>query len=325
MKATAIAPSNIAFIKYWGRKDEKLRLPANGSISVNVSGLSTITTVEFNKNFKRDEIVLNNKRDAKAEKRIIKHLDRIRQEARLTDKAKVVSRNNFPTAGGLASSASGFAALTVAGSFAAGVHLSEKKLSILARQGSGSACRSIPDGFVEWLDGDTNESSYGVTIFPADYWNLVLITVIVGEEEKEVGSTEGQKLVLSNPFYPVRLSRMNEKIRYLKKLIKDKNFTEFGKLIEQEALELHAMTLTSNPSILYWQPETIKIMKLIREWRKKNIQVYFTIDSGPHPYLVCEEKNQQELVDRLQRLEGINKLIINRPSLGARLTDKHLF
>src|SRR3989338_6357678 len=141
MKATAIAPSNIAFIKYWGRKDEALRLPENGSISMNLNNLLTTTTVEFSPAFTGDSFSLNGVEDAEEQQRVIKHLDRIRQAAKIAEKARVVSRNNFPTGTGLSSSASGFAALTVAGAKAAGLNFSEKELSILARQGSGSACR----------------------------------------------------------------------------------------------------------------------------------------------------------------------------------------
>src|SRR3989304_6673895 len=169
-KATAIAPSNIAFTKYWGRKDEVLRLPENGSISMCLSDLLTTTTVEFSENYTKDEVIINGGGlEAGEAERVIKHLDRVRKMANISLKAKVVSNNNFPTGTGLSSSSSGFAALTLAASKAAGLNLSEKELSILARQGSGSACRSIPDGFVEWLDGDTNETSYAVSLYPPSF------------------------------------------------------------------------------------------------------------------------------------------------------------
>src|SRR3989344_8081503 len=179
MKATTIAPSNIAFIKYWGKKDEVLRLPENGSVSMNLSNLLTTTTVEFNTSLKDDEITINNKRESNKGSRAVKHLDRIRKLAKIETKAKVVTENNFPTGTGLSSSASGFAALTLAGAFAAGLNLSERELSILARQGSGSACRSIPDGFSEWLDGDTNETSYGIFLHPENYWDIVDVVAVV--------------------------------------------------------------------------------------------------------------------------------------------------
>ena len=191
MKRTAIAPTNIAFIKYWGRKDEALRLPTNGSVSMNLSNLSTTTTVEFDQKYFKDEVIINGVQDEKESLRVIKHLDRIRNLAHISEKAKIVSHNNFPSATGLSSSASGFAALTVAASAASGLKLGEKELSILARQGSGSACRSIPGGFVEWIDGDTSETSYAVSIFPAGYWDIADIVAIVSDEKKAYCQVKG--------------------------------------------------------------------------------------------------------------------------------------
>ncbi|MBI2640987.1 diphosphomevalonate decarboxylase [Candidatus Roizmanbacteria bacterium] len=324
MKTTAVAPSNIALIKYWGKKDEKLRLPANGSISVNLSNLTTTTTVEFRKDLKKDEVIINGKRDEKKAERVMKHLDRIRKKAKISDYARVVSQNNFPTAGGLASSASGFAALTVAATKAAGLNLSEKELSILARQGSGSACRSIPDGFVEWLDGETSETSHALSLYPPSYWDLAIVVVLAGGEEKSVLTTEGMKRLDTNPFYPIRLSRINEKIKKMKQYLSGKKFEEFGSLVESEALELHAMTLTSSPPIIYWRPKTIKVMKLVQKIRENNVPVYFTIDSGPHVCIICEEKHLKKLLQMLKR-QRIKDFIVNKPTIGARLVDGHLF
>lgn len=324
MKTTAIAPSNIAFIKYWGKKDEKLRLPANGSISVNLSNLKTTTTVEFMKELKKDAVIINDKKDRKQEERVIKHLDRIRKISNLKYKAKVVSKNSFPTGAGLASSASAFAALTLAASKSAGLKLSEKELSIIARQGSGSACRSIPDGFVEWLDGSINENSYAVSLYPPDYWKIVMVVVITDYEEKEIGSTEGQIRALSNPFLKVRLAKIKNKMHELKKILKEKDFQKFGELTEKEALELHAIALTSNPPIIYWKPKTIKVMKLVQELRRKYFPVYFTIDSGPHVCILCEQINLRKLIEYL-RANKINEFIVNRPTAGARIAESHLF
>ena len=187
MKATAVAPSNIAFIKYWGKKNEKLRLPTNGSISMNLSNLHTTTTVEFNKDLDDDTVIINRQQvDSLKKDRVIKHLDRIRKMAKINLRAKVVSQNNFPMGGGLSSSASGFAALTVAGSSAAGLRLSEKELSILARYASGSSCRSIPDGFVEWLGGNSKETSYAISLYRPSYWGICDVIVVVDTKEKEV-------------------------------------------------------------------------------------------------------------------------------------------
>jgi len=325
MKATAIAPTNIAFIKYWGKKDEKLRLPENGSVSMNLSNLITTTTVEFSENFPKDTVTIDGKQDLSEEKRVIQHLDRIRDLAKLKYKAKVVSQNNFPKSTGLSSSASGFAALTVAATKTAGLNLSEKELSILARQGSGSACRSIPSGFVEWLDGETSETSYAVSIFPPSYWEIADIVAIVADEKKEVSSTEGQKIASSSPFFKARLSRIKEKIKLIKKLIKEKNFPQFGELIESEALELHAIMLTSKPPLIYWLPGTVKIMRLVKKWRADGLPVYFTVNTGQDVHLICQKKDTEVLQNKLKKIKEVKKVIINFSAEGARISKNHLF
>lgn len=325
MKATAVAPSNIAFIKYWGRKDEVLRLPENGSISMNLSNLLTTTTVEFDSGFKEDEIIINNQKEKNAGSRAIKHLDRIRKIAKINLKAKVVTDNNFPTGTGLSSSASGFAALAVAGAKAAGLNLSKKELSILARQGSGSACRSIPDGFVEWLDGKHSDTSYGVSLHSYGYWDIVDVVVVVSKNKKEVSTTEGQKTAGSSPFFPIRLKRINEKINLIKKYMKEKNFSAFGELIEAEALELHAIMLTSSPSLIYWLPGTLKVMHAVKRWRQEGLEVYFTVNTGQDIHLICQKKDVKTIVKKAQDLSDVTKTIINYPSKGAHLTEEHLF
>lgn len=325
MKATAIAPSNIAFIKYWGKKDEELKIPENGSISMNLSNLLTTTTVEFNSEYRQDLVIINDQSDLKESARVIKFLDQIRQKANIFQKAKVVSKNNFPDGTGLSSSASGFAALTVAGVTAAGLDLHERELSIMARFGSGSACRSIPSGFVEWLKGDSNDTSYSVSIFPPDYFNILDIVAIISNKKKLVSSTDGQKIARTSPFFNARLTHIDNKIKEIKKFIKLKDFKSFGLLIEEEALELHKIMQTSTPSLMYWQPETIKLMDLVRNWRSEGLEVYFTVNTGQDIHLIIEEKSKKMLVEKLQNVKEVKKIIINQPAVGARLTEKHLF
>lgn len=325
-KSTAIAPSNIAFTKYWGRKDEVLRLPENGSISMSLSNLLTTTTVDFSPNQKQDEITINGGGIEEGEAaRIIKHLDRVRKMANIETKAMVVSNNNFPSGTGLSSSASGFAALTLAASKAAGLDLSEKDLSILARQGSGSACRSIPSGFVEWLDGDTSETSYATQIFPSDYWAIADVVAVVSEGKKEVSTSVGQQTATSSPFMGIRKAHMQAKNELVKKLIKEKLFKEFGELIEAEALELHTIMLTQRPALIYWTPGTLRIMKLVGHWRAEGIPVYFTINTGQDIHLICEAKDVEKVKDKLKELEEVKEIIVNTPGQGTKVSEKHLF
>lgn len=325
MKATAIAPSNIAFIKYWGKKDEILRLPENGSISMNLSNLLTTTTVEFSKYFTKDILIYNGIDEKIEGNRAIIHIDRIRKIAKIALPVKVVTKNNFPSGTGLSSSASGFAALTLATVDALGLKISEKELSILARQGSGSACRSIPDGFVEWLDGDTSDESYATTIFPKDHWDIVDVVAVVSTDKKEVATTEGQKGARGSQFFDVRRRAMPQKIQDCKRLISEKNFEEFGELIESEALELHSIMLTSHPSLIYLLPETLTIMRLVKKWRADGLPVYFTLNTGQNIHLIVEGKNAVQLEEKLKPLKFVKKIITNQVSEGARLIDEHLF
>lgn len=325
MKATSIAPSNIAFIKYWGRKDEKLRLPENGSISMNLSNLLTTTTVEFSDKFKKDSLVYNGVAEKTEGNRAIAHIDRIKKLAGSDLPVNIVTENNFPGGTGLSSSASGFAALTLAATTAIGLKLTEKELSILARQGSGSACRSIPDGFVEWLDGDTSVTSYATTIYPKNYWDIVDVVAVVSTDKKEIPTSEGQSSAQESTFFDVRRTHMAQKIKLCKELLKKKDFEKFGVLIEEEALELHSIMFTSHPSLIYLLPETLRIMRLVKKWRAEGLAVYFTINTGQNIHLIAQKKDEKKVIKKLRDLSFVKQVIPNDPSDGARVSNQHLF
>jgi diphosphomevalonate decarboxylase len=325
MKKTAVSPSNIAFIKYWGRKDDELRLPANGSISMNLSNLLTTTTVEFRPDYKNDIVIINSKQESGEENRVIKHLDRIRKLANFKSFAKVVSENNFPKSAGLSSSASGFAALTIAGTKAAGLNLSEKELSILARQGAGSASRSIPDGFVQWLDGNSSDTSYSVSLYPPNYWDIADVVALISTDKKDVATSEGHKRSDSSIFFKERMKHIKNKIILCKTYIKEKNFEKLGELTEGEALELHAIMLTSIPSLIYLLPESIRVIKEVKRWRENGIMAFFTLNTGQNVHILCEGKNAENVSQLAQKIEGVQKTIVNYPAKGAVLVGKHLF
>ncbi len=314
MKATAIAPANIAFIKYWGRKDAKLRLPYNASISMNLSACTTTTTVEFSSNFEKDIVS-----EGFDEKRIIVHIDRIRNIAKKLDRAKITTKNSFPKSAGIASSASGFAALTVAAASALGLKLSKKELSGFARLGSGSACRSIPDGFVKW-DGE-----FAYSLYPPEHWDIRDIIVIVDSTNKKVSSSEGHDNVRSSPFFEKRLQDLPGRIARLEKALKDKDFREFGKVIEEECLDMHHVMQTQNPPLFYWNDKTKEVMNAVKTWRKMGLSLYFTIDAGPNVHLICEGKDEKKVFNALQSIGGIESIIVNKPAQGARLIKDHLF
>lgn len=324
-KATARAHANIAFVKYWGRKDEILRLPTNGSISMNLSGLYTTTTVQFDAFLTDDIVVLDGKRNSDEQKRVSHHLDRIRTLAQYKVYARVETSNSFPTGTGLSSSASGFAALTYAGLRALNLSLSEKEISILARQGSGSACRSIPDGFVEWLDGSTSETSYAQSLYEPSHWNIVDVVAVVSTEKKDIPTSVGQTLAQSSIFFEERLRHMPDKVKTCKSLLAEKNFTAFGEFVEREALEMHAVMITSWPSLIYWLPNTIVVMKHVQKWRREGLPVYFTINTGQDIHVLTDANNAEKVADLLKNIEGVSRTIKNTPSKGTYEISTHLF
>lgn len=337
MKSTAIAPANIAFIKYWGKKDEELRLPLNSSISMNLSNCLTTTTVEFSDKYTEDQFILlsNNDRKKTLErniaisenetKRVIKYLNRIRNIAKIKEFAKVVSENNFPSSSGMASSASGFAALTLAAAVAAGLTLSEKELTILARVGSGSACRSIPDGFVEWKYGKENSSSYAYSLYPSSYWDLRDIILLVNSDNKKVSSTTGMENVWTSNLMEKRLKEIPNRLDKIKLALKEKNFPLLGLTCEQDCLSMHKVANTQKPAIFYWTNKTEEIIKKVKSWRSAGLEVYFTVDAGPNVHLLCQGKDERKVIEKLNESYSGLKYIINKPTSGVKLTDKHLF
>lgn len=323
MKATAVASPNIAFIKYMGRKDAVLRLPENASISMNVSNLLTTTTVEFSDRYRKDEILLNGEQEEGEGSRVVKHLDRIRKLAGIQSFAKVVSNNNFPIGTGLSSSSSGFAALTVAGAVAAGLQLNERDMSILARQGSGSACRSIPDGFVEWVDGDTSDTSFAHTIFPADHWDLADVVAIASTERKAVTSSVAHASVSSGPYYRARIARMPAKVTRCKELLAVRDFPAFGELLEEEALDLHVIFMSAG--IIYLTPQSLEIIKHVPLWRAQGLPVYFTLNTGQDVHLICEKPHATDVSDALKKISVVREVIVSEAGRGARVVDETLF
>ncbi|MCP6719331.1 MAG: diphosphomevalonate decarboxylase [Patescibacteria group bacterium] len=332
MKATAIANANIALIKYWGKRDEKLILPNNGSVSLTLDKLNTITTVEFDKKYDKDILILDDQELKEGEEleKAIKHLDLIREISGIKELAKVVSKNNFPTAAGLASSASGFTALSLAGTKAAGKDLDQKELSILARRsGSGSAARSCVGGFVEWLKGGKEDGtdSYAVQIAPPNHWpELRMLTTIVSTVKKKVSSTAGMDLtVKTSPMYKAWLAAAAEDLEKMRKGVLNKDFKSVGKTAESNCLNMHATMITTHPSLIYWMPTTLEIIHSVLSWRDQGLECYFTIDAGPQVKIICLEKDVPELEKKLKNIKGVKKIIICKPGGGPRLTDNHLF
>jgi diphosphomevalonate decarboxylase len=305
-KATACANPNIAFIKYWGNLDEALRLPANGSISMNLDGLETQTSVEFRPDLAADTVSVDGQPvTGGGLDRVVRHLDHVRQMAGVVDRALVTSSNNFPTGAGIASSASAFAALTLAATAALGLRLSERELSSLARLGSGSAARSIPGGFVEWHAAPTHEASYAETFAPADHWPLTDFIAIVNRAHKSTGSTEGHALAGTSVLQPARVQTAPGRLERCKQAVLNRDFDELAAVVELDSNLMHAVMMTSDPPLFYWSPATLTLMRVVRQWRASGVSVCYTIDAGPNVHCLCAPGDEQTVFERLSAQEGV--------------------
>ena len=320
-KATARAHANIAFIKYWGNTNEDLRLPENSSFSMNMDGLYTETTVIWDEAQDKDSLVLNDQpQTGQALERVNKHLDRLRERVTgLNGHAAVISQNNFPMGAGIGSSASSFAALTVAAIGAAGITLPEKVLTSLARLGSGSASRSIPTGFVEWHKGDSHESSYAVSIAGPEYWDLVDVIAVVSDSHKKVGSTEGHQSAHTGDLQTGRLMHVKDRLKVCKQAFLDHNFQLFAEVIEEDSNLMHAVMMTSRPPLFYWEPASVAVMQAVKQWRNDGLQVCYTLDAGPNVHCICVRKDANQVINGLKTLSGILDVRVAGAGVGARL------
>lgn len=332
MKISAVANSNIALVKYWGKRDQKLILPENSSQSMTVDALHSHVTVDFDEKYKKDIFVLNNKRFRKGADeydKIILFLRLVRKIADTKMKAKIVGKNNFPTAAGLASSASGFASLAAAANKALSLNLDNRELSILARRGSGSATRSIFGGFVEWQKGKKKDGSdsYAKQIASFKYWpDFRMIACIVSDKKKSVSSRKGmQQSVLTSPMYRSWLESISKDLKKIRRGIKKRDFSLVGKTAEKNCLKMHSVMMTTEPPLIYWNSTTIKVMHSVIRWRKTGLECYFTIDAGPQVKIICLKKDVKEITKRCKRLEGIKDVVVMKPGRGVKITKKHLF
>lgn len=326
-KTTAVSHSNIALVKYWGKGDEKLRLPVNSSVAIALDNLTTTTTVEFSDSLERDEVELVGVGFEEGEvEKVSKHLDRVREMAGIKTRARVVSNNSFPKAAGMASSASGFSALSVAAAAAAGLTLSEKELSILARQGSGSASRSIPGGVAVWHAGVSSETSYAEPIDYPKEWDLrVLLVMAEDTSAKKVGSTEGMSLAVTSPYFKTAVSEAEANIDRLKVAMQKGDYVAFGKVIEDECFRLHMLCMTTTPNILYWRGVTVEVFQKLLKIRENGVHAFFTVDAGPHVHIVCQAKDVELVKNALGELSGIKTIIECGIGDGAKLAEEHLF
>lgn len=314
--ATALAHPNIAFIKYWGNRDAALRLPVNGSISMNLEGLFTRTTVSFQPSLAFDELVINGREvTGPGLERVSGILEVVRQAAEIPFHAEVLSETNFPTGAGIASSASAFAALALAAVKAAGLSWSESAISRLARRGSGSACRSIPGGFVEWQMGTGDDDSFALSIAPPSHWDLADCVAVVASGHKATGSTEGHALAPTSPLQSARVADAPRRLEICRRAILERDFGSLSAIIELDSDMMHAVMMTGQPALFYWKPATLAVMEAVRAWRRDGLQAAYTVDAGPNVHVICPQSEMDAVTTLLREIPGVTQVL--RATVGG--------
>jgi diphosphomevalonate decarboxylase len=303
----AVAHSNIALAKYWGKADTVRNLTAVPSLSLTLSALRTVTTVRFDESLAADELRLAGEAvSGRPLQRISKLLDHVRAQVGVTTRASVDSVNDFPTAAGLASSASGFAALAMAATRAAGLELSLAQISAIARAGSASAARSLFGGYVSL--GARAESAERVASgqdFPLEM--LVAVTV---SGEKETASTDGMGHTQNtSPYYAAWVQAAPALYEQVRDAVLARDFDALGPAVEQSALAMHASMLAARPALIYFAPATLRVMERVRAFRKSGGRAYFTMDAGPHVKVLVEPSAAGELELELAKIEGVTRVL----------------
>lgn len=309
MKATAVAHANIALIKYWGKRDELLLLPESASLSIALDKLTTTTTVELG--VAADELLLDGKAALPGE---LARARALLDAAGISQRARIVSRNDFPTGAGLASSASGFAALAVAASAAAGQDRSPRELSALARLGSGSASRSVPGGWAVWEDESAEQ------VFAPDHWDLRFVVAICAAGPKAVGSRDGMRSSReTSPYHEAWIAQCQEDLPEALRLLRARDLPGLGALAEENSLRMHADALAARPPLLYWEPATVGCLHTLRRLREAGVAAFATIDAGPHVVAICEPVNAPRVEAALREVAGVRDVLVCAPAGSARV------
>lgn len=311
----ARAWANIALVKYWGKRDDADNAPATPSISLALEALRTDTLVERIPQ-QQDDVWLD---DAPADdatvRRIRAYLDLWRREGLLAGHVRVMSRNTFPTAGGLASSASGFAALATALSALSEEKVGRRELSRLARRGSGSAARSVPGGLAAMPAGPDPTAR---PLLYADNVPWGMAVAVIDAPKKKVGSTEGMvRSRLSSPYYNQWVRTARGDYRRMMKAIHSRDFTAVGEITEHNALAMHACMIATRPSLVYWREATLELLEQVQNWREEGLETYATIDAGPHVVFLARREELDDVAARAKRVDGVRDVFASGPAPAA--------
>jgi len=320
---TAKAHTNIALVKYWGKKDTTLMLPQNGSISLTLDHFYTETRVQFQDQLTADQVTFDGQLlSAPKAARITQFLDLIRQRSGQRAFANVQTTNHVPTAAGLASSASGFAALAAASSRAAGMNLTPTELSRLARRGSGSATRSIFGGFVEWHAGHDDASSYAEPLQDPVDWDIQMIAVVLQATKKPISSTAGMaRVVATSPYYSAWVQTATQDLERMRQAIDQRDLTAVGQIAETNAMRMHALNLSAEPTFNYFTADTLTAIKAVQDLRANGVNCYYTLDAGPNVKIICARQDTAVIKTALQQFFTADQLIVAQPGPGISITE----
>jgi diphosphomevalonate decarboxylase len=307
--------ANIALAKYWGKADIARNLPAVPSLSLTLAGMRTTTEVSFSDELAADELVLGGQRQqGKPAQRASKLLNEVRALAGVSTFARVRSHNDFPTASGLASSASGFAALALAAVTALGVDVTPERITALARAASASAARSLYGGYVELLAGAEHASR----VAPPEHWPLTMLVAVTSEAAKDTGSTDGmQHTARTSPYYASWVADAPRLFGEVKAAVLAKDFERLAPAVEQSALAMHASMLAASPALIYFRPATLAVIETVRALRRAGTPVCFTIDAGPHVKVLVEPHDAAAVKQRLAAVEGVLRVLESAPGPDA--------
>ena len=316
MQGTAIAQPNIALIKYWGKRDIERNLPAVGSISITLRDLHTRMSVEFDDALAADTLTVNDVPDVRMLPRLSACLDRVAGKNR--PRAHILSTCNFPIAAGLASSASSFAALTVAAAEAAGRSMSTPELASLAGQASGSAARSLLGGFVELRN--TNDDIEVSKLCASEEWPVTVVVAITETGPKPVGSTEAMEISRkTSPFYSNWVEQQQHDLDTARAAIAGRNFQALAEIAEHNCLKMHSIMWASRPPMVYWNAATMRCLQAVRKLQGRGVGVFFTIDAGPQVKAVCLPEFAAEVEAELRATPGVTDIMTTGLGEGARV------
>lgn len=303
------AYANIALVKYWGKQAVEGNIPAVGSLSIGLDALCSETRIKVN-NSGQHRLTLDGMQEGKAVERAKKFIELICSKYGKSMHFDVDSSNNFPTGAGLASSASGFAALTLAVTRVLGLEEEPGELSRLARQGSGSAARSLFGGFVEMSAGADASAS---PLLAAKEWPLEVIIAITSTAQKKIGSTEGMLHTAStSPYYSSWVNSHEVDMKLAREAISKRSFADLAKVSEHSCMKMHSLMMSANPALIYWNSVTLDLIHRVRELQADGLALFFTIDAGPQLKIVCQPGEGQKIFEKIKNVPGVLDVILTR-------------